>query len=189
MEVLAETGRPYLTQATATLAEGWFDLADLGEFKVKGAQAPVQVFALEGVGSVRTRLDLSRARGFSRFVGRADDLATLEAALEQTLDGHGQVVGIVADAGVGKSRLCLEFVDRCRARGIIVREAQAVSHGRNVPLLPVLQLLRDVFGIEVSDTEAETRQKIAGAVVLRDETRPAKTSWSGWWSSSQARRA
>ena len=168
MESLAETGRPYLTRATAALAEGWFQLADLGEFKVKGALVPVQVFALDGVGSVHTRLDLSRARGFSRFVGRADDLATLEAALAQTLEGQGQVVGIVADAGVGKSRLCFEFVDRCRARGITVREAQAVSHGRNVPLLPVLQLLRDIFGIDVSDTDAEARQKIAGTVVLRD---------------------
>jgi len=168
MEALAETGRPYLTEATATLAEGWFELADLGEFKVKGAPAPVQVFALDGVGSFRTRFDLSRARGFSRFVGRAGDLATLEAALEQALEGQGQVVGIVADAGVGKSRLCLEFTDRCRARGITVREAQAVSHGRNIPLLPVLQLLRDIFGIDARDGDAEARQKIAGAVVLRD---------------------
>jgi tetratricopeptide (TPR) repeat protein len=169
MEALAETGRPYLTQATAALAEGWFELADLGEFKVKGAPVPVRVFALDGVGSFRTRLDLSRARGFSRFVGRRDDLATLGAALEQALEGQGQVVGIVAEAGVGKSRLCLEFAERCRARGIAVREAQAVSHGRNIPLLPVLQLLRAIFGIDARDGEAEARQKIAGAVVLRGE--------------------
>ncbi len=170
METLAETGRPYLTASTASLAEGWFELADLGEFKVKGVQTPMHVFALDGVGSVHTRLDLSRARGFSRFVGRADDLATLEAALEQTLEGHGQVVGLVADAGVGKSRICLEFTDRCRARGITVREAQGISHGKNIPLLPVLQLLRSVFGIDARDSDAEARQKIAGAVVLRDES-------------------
>ncbi|MFQ5514482.1 MAG: adenylate/guanylate cyclase domain-containing protein, partial [Myxococcota bacterium] len=170
MEALAEAGRPYLTQATAALAEGWFELADLGEFKVKGAPGPVRVFGLDGVGSIRSRLDLSRTRGFSRFVGRADDLATLEAALEQALEGRGQVVGIVADAGVGKSRLCLEFTHRCRARGITVRQAQAVSYGRNLPLLPVLQLLRDIFGIEARDGDAVARQKIAGAVVLRDES-------------------
>ena len=170
MEGLAETGRPYLTQATAALAEGWLALEDLGDFKVKGAAAPLRVFALDGVGKVRTRLDLSQARGFSRFVGRADDLATLEAALERAGEGQGQVLGIVADAGVGKSRLCHELVTRCRARGLAVRESHAVAHGKNIPLLPVLELLRDVFGIDSRDADAVVRQKIAGTVVLRDQS-------------------
>jgi len=59
-------------------------------------------------------------RGFSRLVGRADELAVLEAALNRALEGRGGLVGVVAEAGVGKSRLCLEFVERCRARGIAV---------------------------------------------------------------------
>ena len=100
---------PGRIRSRARLVEGFFQLRDLGEFNLKGAQAPVHVFELEGAGALRTRLDLSRARGFSKFVGRTDEVATLEAALEHALGGRGQVVGVVAEAGVGKSRLCFEF--------------------------------------------------------------------------------
>ena len=168
MEALAEGGRVYLSRDTAALVRGYFALEDLGEFLVKGAAEPLQVFSLEGIGALRTRLDLSRSRGLSRFVGRADETATLEAALARAQAGDGQVVGIVAEPGVGKSRLCFELAERSRARGVGVREARCVSHGGRVPLLPVLELLRGVF--EISDAEAgnSARIKIAGAVLLAD---------------------
>ncbi len=110
MEQIAAPDRVCLTQHTARLIEGYFQLRDLGETKVKGVGEPLRVYELEGVGSMRTRLDLARARGFLRFVGRVDEMAALKAALERTIEGNGQVVGIVGVAGVGKSRLCLEFV-------------------------------------------------------------------------------
>ena len=121
-----------------------------------------------GVGALRTRLDRSRARGFSRFVGRADEMAVLETALDRALDGRGGVVGVVAEAGVGKSRLCLEFVERCRARGIAVYEAHCPSHGKLVPLLPILEMLRDFFGIAHKDGDQLAREKIAGRMLLLD---------------------
>src|SRR5262249_33344520 len=138
MEQIAEPGKVYLTDQTAGLVEGYFQLADLGEMAVKGVQTPLHVNELCGVGPLRTRLDLSRARGCSRFVGRTDEMATLEAALDRAVAGQGQVVGVVAEAGTGKSRLCHELAERCRARGILVRRAQGVAHGKAVPLLPVL---------------------------------------------------
>src|SRR5882724_27363 len=110
MEQLAEPGKIYLTEHTAKLITGLLQLEDLGSLAVKGVQAPVGVFVLVGVGPLRTRLELSRARGFSRFVGRDADLHALEAALARTQAGNGQVVGVVAEAGVGKSRLCFEFL-------------------------------------------------------------------------------
>src|SRR5262245_54805912 len=104
MEALASPDTIYLTQAAASLCEGYFDLTDLGQFNVKGASEPVRVYQLAGVGALRTRFDVSRARGLSRFVGRADEIETLEKALERARRGEGQVVGVVAHAGVGKSR-------------------------------------------------------------------------------------
>ena len=136
MEDLAEPGKAYLTEATAALVSGYFRLEDLGRFTVKGVHEPVHVFELQGVGPLRTPLERSRARGFSRFVGRADEMAALEAALARAVEGSGQVVGVVADPGLGKSRLCFEFVERCRARGITVYEAHGVSHGKLIPFLP-----------------------------------------------------
>jgi class 3 adenylate cyclase/tetratricopeptide (TPR) repeat protein len=168
MESLAEPGKAYLTGHTAKLVAGYLDLDDLGELKVKGAASPVRVHALTGAGAARTRLDISRARGFTRFVGREDELATLEAALEQARDGSGVVVGIVGEAGVGKSRLCNEFAERARKRGIPVYEAQGQAHGRAIPFLPVLQMMRSYFGISEQDSDQQAREKIAGRLLLLD---------------------
>src|SRR5882724_12052425 len=95
MEQLAEAGRIYLSEHTARLVAGLFRLRDLGEFTVKGVPAALRIHELEGVGPLRTPLDVSRARGFSRFVGRDEEQAMLEAALGRALAGSGQVVGVV----------------------------------------------------------------------------------------------
>src|SRR5207237_4128817 len=115
------------------------------------------------------RLVASRARGLARFVGRDADMATLEAALAEAQAGHGQVVGVVAAAGTGKSRLCWEFAERCRSRGITVNEGHAVAHGRSIPYLPVLEVCRAYYGIDDRDDDATVRDKIAGRLLLLDE--------------------
>lgn len=168
MEALAEPGKAYLTEAAAELAHGYFDLEDLGEFEIKGSSQPVRVFELAGIGAVRSRLDLSRERGFSRFVGRDQEMATLDAGLDLAKAGEGAVVAIVAEPGIGKSRLCLEFAERARAGGIDVYETQAQSHGADSPYMPVLQMLRSYFGISDDDSERVVREKIAGRTLLLD---------------------
>ena len=119
----------------------------------------MRVHRLAGIGAARTRFDISRARGLSRFVGRAADMRTLEDALEQTAAGNGQVVGVVAEAGTGKSRLCFEFLERCRARGMRVYEGRAVAHGRNIPFLPILEVFRAYFGITRQTTTTAARAR------------------------------
>ena len=183
MEALAEPGSVYLTEATQRLIEGFFTCRDLGAFTLKGVAEPTRVFELQDVGQLRTRLEVSRARGLTRFVGRQDEMAALDAALARTCEGHGQVVGVVGEAGVGKSRLCLEFVERCRSQGIAAYEAHCPAHGKNVPFLPILELFRNYFGILPDDSPALARQKVAGAVVLLDpalqETLPVLLEFLG----------
>ncbi len=168
MEALAESGRICIAENTARLVEGYLELSDLGRASVRGAREPVGMFELVGVGSIRTRLDVSRARGFSRFIGRADDLATLHAALERALEGQGRVVGVVAEAGVGKSRLCLEFAESCRRKDIAVYEAHCPAHGKTVPLLPIFEIFRAYFAIGEGDHGQVAREKIAGRLLLLD---------------------
>ncbi len=168
MEALAEPGKAYVTEHTAKLAEGYLELKDLGEFEVKGASRPIGVFELLGAGSARSRLDLSRERGLSRFVGRDEEIGMLADNLEQAKQGRGSVIAVVAEPGVGKSRLCQEFADRCRAEGIEVYETQAQAHGTAIPFLPVLQMMRGYFGIEDRDSERIAREKIAGRLLLLD---------------------
>jgi adenylate cyclase len=170
MEQLASPDTVYLTGATAALVSGYFDLEDLGGFAVKGVREPVAVFQLRGAGPMRTRFDISRARGLSRFVGREDAMQTLEGALDRAREGDGQVVGVVGEAGVGKSRLCYEFAERCRAQGIMVLEGHAVAHGKDIPFLPMLEVIRAYYGITEQDSERVAREKIAGRLLLIDET-------------------
>jgi class 3 adenylate cyclase/tetratricopeptide (TPR) repeat protein len=168
MEALAEPGRAYVTEHTAALARGFLDLTDLGEFEIKGASQPVGVFELAGIGQARSRLDLSREQGLTRFVGRDAEMAVLAETLEQAQGGAGGAIGIVAEPGLGKSRLTFEFVRRCREQGVEVFEAQAQAHGGSIPFMAVLQMLRSFFGIGDRDPEQLAREKIAGRALLLD---------------------
>ncbi|MBW2280920.1 MAG: AAA family ATPase [Deltaproteobacteria bacterium] len=169
MQELASPDTCYLTGDTAELVRGYFELEDLGTFRVKGVRDEVPVFELKKAGDVRTRFDVSRARGLTRFVGRDADSEMLQTALAEAQAGNGQVVGIVADAGVGKSRLSFEFLESCRARGLRTLEGRAVAHGKNIPLLPILQAFRDYFDIDERDPAQSVREKIAGRMLLFDE--------------------
>jgi len=170
MEQLAEPGKALLTDDTAKLVAGYFQLRDLGPFTIKGVGHPLHVHELEGLGQLRTRLDVSRARGFSKFVGRQEEVAALDAAVDRALSGRGQVVGVVAGAGTGKSRLCFELLESCRARGIAAYEGRCVAHGKMIPFLPILELFRAYFGVSERDSEQAAREKIAGRMLLLDET-------------------
>jgi class 3 adenylate cyclase/tetratricopeptide (TPR) repeat protein len=168
MEELASADSIYLSDATASLVSGYVDLEDLGEFPVKGLPEPVRVHQLVGQSALRTRFDVSRARGLTRFVGRADDMQSLENALERAISGSGQVVGVVAEAGTGKSRLCFEFLESARARGIRVLEGRAIAHGKNIPFLPMMEVFRAYYGIDAQDAPRTIREKIAGRLLLLD---------------------
>jgi class 3 adenylate cyclase/DNA-binding winged helix-turn-helix (wHTH) protein len=168
MESLAEPGAVYVTATTAALVEGYFELRDLGAKEPKGSGEPITVFELVGRGALRTPLEVAAARGFSRFVGRAGEMAALEAAFARAAEGNGQVVGVVAEPGVGKSRLCHEFAESCRARGVDVFSAHALAHASTVPFLPVLEILRAQFGITETDDAVTSRAAIERAVLDLD---------------------
>src|SRR5947209_423622 len=131
VQQLAPPGGITVTEQTARLAAGFFDFLDRGEQSLKGASVPMRVFELRGPGQIRSRLESSRARGFSRFVGRERELALLERALRETQSGRPKVVLVTAEPGAGKSRLCHEFVEH--ARGGALHYARALSHGRMLP--------------------------------------------------------
>lgn len=168
LESIAESGHIYTSEHTARLVEGYFNLTDLGAAQLAGVENPVGVFDLESTTAARTRLDVSRSRGLTRFVGRVDEMQSLESALARARQGHGQVVGVVGEPGLGKSRLCFEFVERCRAQDLPVYEAHCPSHGKLIPFIPILALFRSYFDISDQDSPGQTRQKIAGALVLID---------------------
>jgi class 3 adenylate cyclase len=168
MEQLAESGHVYISEHTRRFVEGYFQLRDLGASNMAGVDEPVGIFELEGVGASHTRIEVAKTRGLTRFVGRTHEMQALDAALARAKDGHGQVVGVVGEPGLGKSRLCFEFVERCRADGVPVYEAHCPAHGKNIPFIPILELFRNYFGITAQDTPAQARQKIAGTLLMLD---------------------
>jgi tetratricopeptide (TPR) repeat protein len=159
MESIAAVGSIAVSEATAKLCEGYFDLLELGPTTVKGVSAPVNVYEVLGRGRLRTHFELSTRRGLTRFVGRERELEQMRRALEQSMGGHGQIVAVVAEAGTGKSRLFYEFKATISA-DCKVLEAYSVSHGKASAWLPVLELLRGYFGLADADDAAARREKV-----------------------------
>jgi len=169
MEQMAKPGSILITTDTLRLAEDYVRVKPLGPVPVKGLAAPTQVYELTGAGPVRARLQATTARGLSRFVGRDAEMEQLRRALEQAREGHGQVVAVVGEPGVGKSRLFFEFTRSHRTQGWLVLESSSVSYGTATSYLPVIDLLKGYFQIEDRDTTQRVREKVTGKVLTLDE--------------------
>jgi class 3 adenylate cyclase/tetratricopeptide (TPR) repeat protein len=170
MEQLAPPGSIRLTAATLSLAEGLVQVHALGPVPVRGLTEPVEVFELVGASTIRGRLQASAARGLTRFVGRQQELLALQEALAQAGMGHGQVVALVGEAGVGKSRLVYECIHSHRTQGWRVLEAVSVSYGKATPYFPVLDLLKRYAQVDDHDDPHTIRAKVTGHVLMLDET-------------------
>jgi class 3 adenylate cyclase/tetratricopeptide (TPR) repeat protein len=169
LQNLARSGSIVVSEATEKLVEGYFQLKSLGAAQIKGVSEPVNVYEVTGLGALRTRLQASVQRGLSRFVGREAELAQMRHALDLATAGHGQIVAVMGEPGVGKSRLFFEF--RALAeRGCNILEAYSVSYGRASPYLPVLELLRNYFRLTPEDDERQWREKITGKVLTLDRS-------------------
>jgi class 3 adenylate cyclase/tetratricopeptide (TPR) repeat protein len=170
MEQLARPGTSLITAHTLRLAEGYIEVKPLGPVPVKGLNDPVEIFEVVGAGQVRSRMQASAARGLSPFVGRDAELDRLRQALERARAGHGQVVALVGEPGVGKSRLFWEFTRSHRTQGWLMGEAAAVSYGKLTPYFPVVEFLRRYFQIDERDDARRTREKVTGKLLTLDES-------------------
>jgi len=168
MEQMAQPGTILLTPETLALAEGFVQVASRGPVPVKGLAAPIEIFELAGVSPVRSRLQAAASRGLTRFVGRDAEIEVLRQSLERAGEGHGQLVAVVGEPGVGKSRLVWEFTHSHRSRGWLVLEAASVSYGKATTYFPVIELLRGYFGIEPRDDGRKVREKVTGKLLSLD---------------------
>jgi class 3 adenylate cyclase/tetratricopeptide (TPR) repeat protein len=168
MEQLAPPGSIRLTADTLRLAEGWIQVTPLGPVPVKGLPAPVEVCELVGAGPARTHLQAFAARGLTPFVGRQAELTALHQALEQTEAGHGQVMAVIGEPGVGKTRLFHEFTHTSRTQGWLLLESSSTSYGKATPYLPVIDLLKAYFQLEDRDDGRRIREKLTGRLLTLD---------------------
>ncbi len=168
MEQMATPGSILITEATAKLVEGFFALKNLGAAEIKGVEHPLSVFEVTGVGSLRTRLQVAASRGLTRFVGRKSELQQMQHALANAREGRGQVIGIMGEPGMGKSRLVHEF--KASALGFAVFEAYSASHGKASPYLPITEMLKGYFQIQLQDDEHTRREKVIGKLLTLDRS-------------------
>jgi class 3 adenylate cyclase/tetratricopeptide (TPR) repeat protein len=167
MQALAPVGSIAATEQIRKLCDGYFLFKSLGPTKVKGVSEPVSVYEVTGLGPLRTRLQRAAARGYTKFVGRDREMETLRRAGEQAKEGHGQLVCVVAEPGVGKSRLFYEFKARNQS-GWMVLEAFSVSQGKASAYTPVIDLLHSYCGIAPEDDTRTRREKVNDKVLTLD---------------------
>jgi len=170
MEQMAMPGTILITPETLRLVEGHTTVRSLGPLPVKGLDAPLEVYEVTGAGAARSRMHAAAARGLTRFVGRDDELERLRQKLERARAGHGQLVAVVGEPGVGKSRLYWEFIHSPHTAGWPVLESFSVSYGKATPYLPVIELLRTYFKIDERDAPRAIREKITGKLLTLDES-------------------
>jgi class 3 adenylate cyclase/DNA-binding winged helix-turn-helix (wHTH) protein/tetratricopeptide (TPR) repeat protein/ABC-type thiamine transport system ATPase subunit len=177
LEQLASPDTILLTAATVRLVEGLVRIKAVGPVTVKGLGEPVEMWELLGASGQRWRLQTARARGLTPFVGRQTELAALHAALTQAGAGHGQVVAVLGEAGVGKSRLVDEFVQAAHAEGWLVLDSAAMSYSQTTPYFPVLDLLRRFYHLEEREDMRTIQTKVTAQVRTLDaalqDTMPA----------------
>ena len=171
MKQMARPGAVLATIDTFRLVEGYVEVKPLGALAVKGLTNPVEVYEIAGRAPERTRLQAALGRGLTRFVGRENELAELRSAAERASKGNGQVVAIVGEPGVGKSRLVYEFVRAMDTSGFVVLETNSAPYGHSTAYLPVIELLRrSYFNINIRDSTKSIREKVASRVVALDST-------------------
>jgi len=162
MEQLAAPGTIVFTAETRRLVEGRVEDKSLGPVAVKGVTGSVEVFQLLGAVEGTSRLHSPPGRSVSPFVGRDAELAELARALERGAEKRGQVMALVGDPGVGKSRLILEFARSAAARDWLLLECGALAYERRTPYRPVAALVRAYFRIQLRDDHRATQDKIVG---------------------------
>src|SRR5262249_29082070 len=152
MEQMATPGSILITDYTHKLTDGYFEFQALGEAQIKGVETPLRVYEVLGAGPLRTRLQVAARRGLTRFVGPPREMEQLQQALGQAKTCHGQIVGVMGEPGLGKSRLFYEFKLLSQS-GCLILDAYSVSHDKATAYLPVIELLKSYFRIQSQDDE------------------------------------
>jgi class 3 adenylate cyclase/tetratricopeptide (TPR) repeat protein len=169
MEQLATPGSILLTAETLHLADDFIEVTSLGPAPIKGLPAPVQVFELVGASPARRRLQSTATHALTRFVGRQQELETLGQALKRAGAGDGQIVAVIGEPGVGKTRLFYEFTHLPPTQGWLILETGAVSsYGKSTPFLPVIDLLKAYFQVEDADEPQGIRDKVTRKLLALD---------------------
>jgi class 3 adenylate cyclase/tetratricopeptide (TPR) repeat protein len=160
MQMAAEPGTILITEATYRRVEGYIRSDALGPVTVKGRSEPVPVYKVTGRRRWRSRFEISAERGLTQLVGRRAELGLLHDCLARVKAGRGQVIGIVGEAGAGKSRLVYEFRRSLETKQFVVLEGHCFPDRQATPFLSILEILSANFHIEDGDNPLQIQAKL-----------------------------
>jgi class 3 adenylate cyclase/tetratricopeptide (TPR) repeat protein len=160
LEQMADEGGILVSRNTYAEAKQFVEVESLGVQSIRGIATPLEVLKLKGLRHAPSSGVFRSGSRLSPLTGREDQLSALMHELENTIKGDGRVIGVVGEAGIGKSRLCFEFAENCRVKDIRVFEARVLAHGRATPFQPVLELLRDYLGIREIEPSDVLRRRV-----------------------------
>ena len=167
IEGMATPGTVLVSGSTHRLTEGFFEFRPLGAVPMKGVSKAIELYEVTGIGPMRTRLEVSASHGLSRFVGRDQELERMQLMLDQSRAGRGQIIGVIGEAGVGKSRLCHEFKQMNKS-GCLLLECSSDSYGKAFPFMPLIDLLKNFLQIAPADDARRILEKTTGRVLALD---------------------
>lgn len=164
----AGPGEIMVTEHLCKRAREFFEFVATGDIQVEGREESIEAYRLIKPTEIETRFAASVARGLTRFVGRTHEIKTLQEAFDKAGSGEGRVVGIAGEAGVGKSRLLLEFRNSLPKGAYRYLEGRCFHYGKSMPYLPILDLLRSCFGVKEGEQEQIVRQKLEKRILGLD---------------------
>ena len=169
MQSLADPDQIIVAPTTQRQAGAVFTWADLGHKTLKGMNDTVHCWRAEGVSRAAAHSNIPVANGLTPYVGRKKELAGLTELIDQVERGDGQMVVLYGDPGVGKSRLLHEFRDRVGDRVAWV-EGRAISFGQSMAFHPLVDMLRQNFGIDQDDGSDAIRDKVTAGLARVSES-------------------
>jgi hypothetical protein len=176
LENLAKPGTILISTNTHKLVKNYFEFESIGDVKVKGKKDAQIVYVLSGVAKVETRIEAAIAKGLTKFVGRSKEIQILKEAYEKAKSGSGQVVGVVGEAGVGKSRLLIELRRILPENEYTYLEGRSLHYGRAMAYMPILDMVRSYFEIQEDDNELMIQKKLLEKLHQLDERFERKLS-------------
>src|SRR5215471_2516726 len=170
MQELAAGGKILMTASTLRQTEGFVQVKSVGAVQVKGVSQPVEAFEVVAATAARTRVQAAAVRGLTPLVGRRTEIEVFSKLMEEAGSGQGQILAMVGEAGLGKSRLVHEFTRHQLRPGWLVLEGTSVSYGKATPYFPLIEMLRRYFQIADGEGSEGIQDRVVMHILELDNT-------------------
>src|SRR5499427_439898 len=168
MQELAAGGTTLITAPTLRQVEGFVQVKSVGAVAVKGVSQPVEAFEVVAVTAARTRVQAAAVQGLTPLVGRRREIEVFSELIEEAGSGRGQILAMVGEPGLGKSRLVHEFTRHQLRPGWLVLEGASVSYGKATPYFPLIEMLRHYFQIADGEGSDNIREQVVMHILELD---------------------